>query len=548
MKRYIFILMVLSILFTSCEKWFDINTNPNKPEVGQITSDYILSACEYDIINNHVNSSNAMMISQHMTKSGEFSGAYTFLSGQVMPQNVDDWWEFYYQVITNLNIIYNKAVESNSSIYKGISQTLICLNYQRLVDIWGNVPYAQASNPTEFQNPTYDKGEDIYAGLLVRIDEAIAELTKIQQQQADPILSKADIYCQGSPKLWLQFASTIKLRLLMRLSNVQNVGDKLTQLLNSGNLLPINANIEGNPGYYAEKDKMNRFYEIYGWNKNGGPATNFRQYMPTSHLVDLLRNNNDPRLRVYANPRTRLGNPGINEGADYDKFGLTNEYYVGIPYGQSNPPGMVFTSTTGVGVLAGGADKENGRLRSSTLISGAEVGFFLAEAALKGLIPGGDAKAKEYYQAAVIAAMNRHEKAMQDPSQAYGLKGMKDPITTSAKEAAIAYMSQDNSIVNWDKMLTQEKKLEAICTQKWLSLYGYNPLESWFEQRRNDLPKLKASHQAQSPKLISKLPYPQTERNLNSEEVEKQGDVDVYESLVFWDLVNPRVEMTELYE
>ena len=56
-------------------------------------------------------------------------------------------------------------------------------------------------------------------------------------------------------------------------------------------------------------------------------------------------------------------------------------------------------------------------LRATTFMTGAEVGFLLAEAALRGIIPGGDAAAKDYYERSVISAMKRHEAAMQDPSE-----------------------------------------------------------------------------------------------------------------------------------
>ena len=152
--------------------------------------------------------------------------------------------------------------------------------------------------------------------------------------------------------------------------------------------------------------------------------------MPSVDLVDMLRNNNDPRLRVIVDPRTNLGD-APDGNTKYSKYGLENEYYIGIPYGQISPSRMSYTSKTGTGILAGSSDKANGRLRASTFVVGAEVSFFLAEAALRGIIPGGDAVAKEHYQDAVIASFKRHEKALQDNN--YGYKGVRPAITTSAE-------------------------------------------------------------------------------------------------------------------
>lgn len=547
MKKYIFLVTAAVLLLSGCKSWLDINRSPNNAEKDLITSDYLLSACQYDIANNHVNSTNAMMISHHLTKSGEYSGNYTYLNGLIMPQNQDSWWTTYYQILSNLGVIYEKAVQEDNDIYKGISLTLTVLNYQRLVDIFGNVPYSQACKPLEFSQPEYDDAATIYNDLLVKMDEAITCLERAASLNViDPVLKKADIMCSGQPKQWLKFAYTIKLRVLMRMSNVKENEVKEQIAAIADKCLDIDEVIETNPGYYAEANKMNIFYQVYGWTINNAETTNRKQYMPTSELVDMLRNNNDPRLRVFIDPRTSLGD-APDGNSKYSKYGLENEYYVGIPYGQISPSRKQYTALTGTGLLAGGADKANGRLRGSTLITGAEVGFLLAEAALRGIIPGGDPAAKAYYEAAVIASMKRHETAMKDPTEKYGIKGMRDPISGTAEEAARAFLDQDNDFVNWTKMSSAERKMEAICSQKWLNFVGYNPLESWFEQRRTDYPLLKASNQGQKNKNVCRLPYPQTERNLNEPNVSKQPEVDVYESLVFWDLVNPLVEKTELY-
>ena len=96
-------------------------------------------------------------------------------------------------------------------------------------------------------------------------------------------------------------------------------------------------------------------------------------------------------------------------------------------------------------------------------------------------------------------------------------------------------------------MGSNEKKMEAIGSQKWLNYFGYNPLEAWFEQRRTDTPKLKASNQGMESKNICRAPYPQTEMNQNSANYNKQPAIDIYNSRVFWDTKNEIVEKTELY-
>ena len=94
-------------------------------------------------------------------------------------------------------------------------------------------------------------------------------------------------------------------------------------------------------------------------------------------------------------------------------------------------------------------------------------------------------------------------------------------------------------------LFRSEEKLCAIQTQKWISLFMIDPLEAWSEQRRTDYPVLKVSHsQAKGQKLIIRFPYPNTERNLNPNNFK---EIDIYESLIFWDQKNEERETVSDY-
>ena len=64
---------------------------------------------------------------------------------------------------------------------------------------------------------------------------------------------------------------------------------------------------------------MNLLYEYWARDYLDNELSRHRQYMPTSQLVDFLRDNNDPRLRVYAEPRKNLGDDDDNQ-VEYSKF------------------------------------------------------------------------------------------------------------------------------------------------------------------------------------------------------------------------------------
>lgn len=543
MKRTSLYTVVLSgLLCWSCTDWLDVNHNPNYALEETVTSDLLLSSVENDMNLDRTTYHGVENTAQHLTKSGTVSGTYPFLTGLLAPQNSDSFWTRRYARIMNLSSIIQKAIEEKNAGYQGIASTLTVINYRELVDMFGNVPYTEATLGNENLAPKYDKGADVYAGLLKDIDVAI---NKLDEAINDPIynigtLKKADIICKGNLKQWKRYAYSIKLSLLMRISNVQDVSAQVAPLVDK--CMEINEVIKGNPGYYKAEDKMNHVYEYWGWSYLDEEVSYHKQVVPTSLMVDALRDNNDPRLRVYIDPRKSLAEDK-NGRTDYKKHGLDKEYYIGVPYGQLLPAEGDCASKIGLGILAKSSSKIDGPLEDVYIMSGALVGFYFAEAALRGMIGGGDTQAKAYYEQAVTSAMKMYERALKD--NGYSMAGVKAPITGTAEEAAEEFLSQNNKAVNWDLMTTTEEKMCAIQTQKWISLFMIDPLEAWSEQRRTDYPALNASHSlAKGSKLIIRLPYPNNEKNLNPNNF---VDIDIFDSLIFWDKKNDVVEKTPDY-
>ncbi|OAV68496.1 Susd and RagB outer membrane lipoprotein [Bacteroidales bacterium Barb4] len=556
MKRILSYMIVLSgLLFASCSDWLDINKDPNNALKSDVSKDLLLSYVENTMNRAQTSSSDIHFMAQHLSKSGDYSGAYPFLTGLIQAQQSDTYWDTPYQLIANLRTIRAKAIEDNDPGYEAIAIALTVQNFQKLVDIFNNVPYTEAALGVESTSPTYDKGDYIYDRLIEECETAAA---KIDEALALPgysttKLAASDITCHGNLQQWKRYIYTIELGLLMRISNIRDVSAQVTAIKDK--VLNIEENINANPGYYKETDKMNPTYQSFGFTSVNAVASGHQQVRPTAFLVDFLKYNNDPRLRVYIEPRKQLGED-LKNNSNYTKYGLENDYYIGVPYGQMSPPDCNHSAGIGMGILGGSSSFTTGPQNPLTVKSGAEAGFFLAEAALRGLIPGGDDEAKRYYEAAVVSAISRYEKAIQDDGYAATLKTLNFPeeafapaITVSGEQAAKDYLAQGNSAVNWDLMTTTEQKLEAIHTQKWITLYFVSPYEAWSEQRRSDYPRLTRSASiANGNKLIARFHYPDKERILNGDRVKAEGEIDIYESLVFWDKKNDYAPETPVYE
>jgi|GEM_PF-1147181 len=546
MKKILLYFIIISFTLSGCRDWLDINRDPNNAEIDKVSLDILLPASQVRIAALLNNSSDQTFLAHHLTKSGSVGGTYNFLTGRIQPQNTNTFWEELYTVNASLTLIKDKAIEYDVKSYEGIARTLMVHNYQRLVDMFGNIPYSEAMQGKDKYQPKYDDAKTVYDNLLTDIDDAIACLTAAKSADQAELsrvnrLQAVDVMASGNMDKWIRFANSLKLRLLMRISDVDNSARTQIAAI-ADKCLGWNEIMDCNPGYRKENAKMRPWSISFGWNHLDQERDGHTFYRPTRDFIDMLRENNDPRLRVYAQPRLTLTDDPDGY-ADYATPGLATEPYIGVPYGQQNPPENPYTSSIGIGTLFLSTTLDP--TASSPIMGGFEVYFFLAEAALEGYIPGGDAVAKSHYEDGVKGVFKYYEVPLRGdiemPGYPESYSGMLAPVTGTAEAAAADYLSQvGNTFCNWGAMTTKDQKLAAIASQKWISLFGVNPVEAWSEHRRLDLPELGSSRQAQYLYNISILPYPQTEINLNYDNFKPHGDGrSVTEDLLFWDRVNP---------
>ena len=560
MKKILLYFIIVSLALSGCKNWLDINYSPNDTLASNVTIDFVLPATQSRIaalLNSSNNSLyNQSFLAHHLTKSGSVGGTYNFLTGLLQPQDANYSWQELYSNNANLVLVKEKALELNSKAYEGVARALLVHNFQNLVDMFGNVPYSEALLGRDPYQPKYDKAEDIYANLLTEIDLAIACFVDAKSAEQQDIsrfnnFASVDVMAGGNIDKWNRFAHSLKLRLLIRVSGVQNVASQIEAIKDK--CLAWNEVMECNPGYRKESNKMKHWSFYLGWNHLNQEQNGHTYYRPTRDFVDMLRDNNDPRLRVYVQPRRTLTNDpdGL---ADYAASGLETEPYIGIPYGQQNPPENTHTGAIGPGILF--LSTEIDPTTNAPIMGGFEVSFYLAEAALKGYVSGGDAAAKSYYEQGVTGVFKYLEVPLKGdgivkvpPGYPSGYAGTLPAITGSAEDAAAAYLSQPgNTFCNWDLMNTDNQKLNAIASQKWISLFGVSSIEAWSEFRRLDLPELGSSRQAQVLYNISILPYPQTEINLNYDNyISNVTGRTVTETLLFWDVVNPQAPKVPEY-
>lgn len=555
MKKNLLYIAGLSLALAGCTDWLDVNETPNNATAETVSGELLLTSLENDIAGDRAGYSattgstiSFYNWSQMFTKSGDYSGNYVYLNGNVVNGTFNAHWQYRYSRIAAIRSIKEKAEAADLKGLLGIAQVLECIEFRELVDLFGDVPYSEGGLGSDNLTPSYDKGEDIYKELCKEIIDAENNL----ESGAMGNISNADIYFHGDRAKWLKYAKSIELTLLMRVSNVDmfnQVNGKARLAAIQDGLLDFDATC--NPGYYVGSGKMNPQMYLWGhtytWNgsytgKRTGNRSSFRsQYDATEELVKFMRDTKNPLIRVYLDPREKNEDQGAYAKPSY--FYGEDYWYTGVPYGVQTPMQRAYVSLVGEGAYGDGSwNFADGAAKDLIMYPQCIVKFYLAEAALRGLIDGGDAAAREYYEDGVKLMFEQNEKSLK-ASIPYA--GALEPISGSAAEAAAEYLAQTEDfgyMVNWDLLENDDKKLEAIMTQKWLGYYLIDPLEAWSEIRRTDYPSwLHSSWQwsLAEHKMPARILYPQTEKMLNADNFAKNEKKDIMNDLIFWDVKNP---------
>jgi hypothetical protein len=485
MKKLIYFLLILSTV-SSCKKYLDINTDPNNPtdvEPGFVLSQSLTTGAI-------AHRGYFFLLTQWMgytSRSGGFAPSSANESFQITPATFQGNWNNNYHLIYDLNFVEAKGKERGQPFFEGVAKVLKSYWYQYLVDMYNNVPYTEAGQPGVINNPKYDDAKTIYEDLIKKIDEGIVLIKSATS--LSPSDSKFDILFHGNITRWVKLANTIKLRILVRQSEMTGrtsyIQTEIAKIVADGTGF-INEGEDAliNPGYENSGGKQNPYYAAYGFTPTGAPATTF--FRAHQFAIDFYRNNNDTRLDyIYKKP--------------------ANGIHLGNWLG-SAPNQNATTSEIGVGVYKTAEAGYPFFLSSESL-------FLQAEAIQRGWLPG---TAKTVYQRAIASSFSY-----------FGVP--------NAAAAALTYYSQSGFVnVNWDDA---PNKILLIAIQKWAVMNSLNPMESWTEFRRLGVPNIvppSLSPNVTRNQIPVRALYPQVEYDVNSDVVLAQGTISQFDSKIFW--------------
>lgn len=327
MKSYIaYIATFAALTLSGCEKFLDVNENPNRPSTVQ--ESLILPAVEYNLVHNvtagwaSINAAHFMQLIA-LNQASPNVGTY-----RLFPADLNDPWRYTYtDCLQNLKLLMEQADENGNDVYAGIARVLTAYTLAYATDMWGDVPYSQGLNAVETFQPAYDSQEVIYSNIQSLLDEAIAKLTAGGGSAPEG----RDFFYNGDSGQWMKAAYTLKARYYMHLTKAPN--HSATQQAQ----LALEA-LEN--GMQSNEDDLRLVYDGSSNRENRW----YRNFLPvetivlSSKTVDSLVSRADPRLDQLVS-RSKLNNDYNGRVIGSDGIGALEAYSLGGPfYASANSP------------------------------------------------------------------------------------------------------------------------------------------------------------------------------------------------------------------
>ena len=330
------------LLLSSCTSELDINSDPNAPTA--VPNSTLLTSSEVNL--GYIIGGEATRMPSNIVQyyAGHRGQPNEYARYDITPSATDGLWTNMYNVLIDLKTIENNASATNDKLYLGISQLLQVYTFSVLTDNFGDIPYSDALQLSSILTPAYDKQEDIYNDLLVRVDNGIANVTT----NAGSNPGAADVIYGGSSTKWAAFGNSLKLRLLNHLS-LRRPAVALTFLQTNPTLISNTAN-DAKLVFGISASNSNPIYQfdVLSGRKDNAVANT---------LVNKMKSLSDPRIAVYFKP--------IVNGA------LAGQVLGNIPGDDTDDSGESLFSRTGSAYASTDSPV--------ILISAAEVNFIKAE-------------------------------------------------------------------------------------------------------------------------------------------------------------------------
>ena len=525
MKRLLLITAVLLTTVSACvnEDFEESYANPSKISVSSVEKQFtgfLASNREY-VVPSYWNYFVVLRttVNRYTQAVGWVNSTAQYVPGAGL---VSNRWDNYYGFLAQyreLEKIYSQlppADQADKRIFMIAATIYLYDHTQKVVDLHGDIPFSEAGmlskngGDYEASLPKFDDAETIYTTMLDDLKAFADELNDIAVPTGIQTgFTTQDIINNGDIEKWKMYCNSLRLRMLMRVSDVGSFQSRA-----SSEIASIVADPASFPIVTDNEDNIQiDIHDLSTSINSKGFRTGLEDWngnIAGKAMIDQLKNTSDPRLRV-------LFEPGANAGGSYAGLDQT------LPAADQQQ-----LADGGTISIYNRSTLSRNEYFPGILVTAAEVNLLLAEYYLNA---GNDAQAETAYTTAIEQSI----------AQYYQIRALSNDNTSGSVAAvtdAEILTYQLGPSVNWNLAGSAAEKLRLIAVQKWLHFNVVQPIEGWAELRRLDLPNF--TFQADNSNA-QKLPpsrwlYAASENTYNTENYNMVRQSDNLTTKIFWDV------------
>ncbi len=525
---------------SSCD--LDLLDDPNAVTAATASPDFLLNRIQLDYKDHYRNINDTGMRLTRMINQGSanYESAYT-------TQSTNGWWsDSYADMLEDISFLEPLAEEAGLERHLGIAKTIKAMILFNLVDAYGDVPYSEALDPSNFF-PKVDSGESIYNAAFAILDEAAAHFAASGSSG-----TPNDYYYGNDYTKWIRLVNTLKLRYFLNTRLVDQAGSAagISALVAADNMLKAGDDFVFRYGTSIANPDSRHPYFTGSYISGGG------QYHSTYYMWHMTeaKGFDDPRARFYWYRQVLVNSTNVDEieciGQIAPPHYLAGGFIYCLPgergyWGRDHldpdgvPPDGLKRTMWGIYPAGGRFDDDSASPTNNPslgaqgagifpIMNAANVDFMLAEAALE--IDGDAAKAKEY----LLSGIEKHMNSVVDFALSSGGSGDVVDYYNELSEDGLDLL--DGEIADYIDYVSSEfdsesDKMDIIGREYWLSLFG-NGVESYNLYKRTGTPRKMQPGLAEN---FGDFPrsflYPNNYMVTNTNATQKSG----LDAQVFWD-------------
>ena len=495
-------------------KFEDINSNPYQP--GDLSADdYALGSAMNNlagcVVSPDVNTAQFTDCLLGGPLGGYFADSQSNWKATISNFNpTDDWTRVFLKsdrvlpvLYSNLNVVEVVSQNTNNPLPLAIANVIKVAAMHRVTDAYGPIPYSKIGADGSIKTP-YDSEQEVYNKFF---EELNAALQVMKNQENDRLTASADYIYGGDVKKWIRFANSLKLRLAIRIANVdkttaQKMAEEAVDPANGG---VIEQNADNAAWSYFSSSVNNPIYVAKEYNyvlshsTDGLACLTGGDTHASADIICYMNGYNDPRREKYFVKSEWMGQEyvGLRRGIAIPDLNTIGHKYSGINLKPTDP---------------------------LYWMNAAAFAFLRAEAkAIYGFNMHGEAK--KFYEDGIRLSF---EQWGVDGVDAYINSEEMESMSYTDPASLNSYPDELTSLtVKWDESATPDEKQERIIIQKWIANWMLGN-EAWADYRRTGYPHLmpataagnKSGGVVNSERGARRIPYPADEYNDNTENIQ----------------------------